>query len=267
LGIGIGPGLGGAAVSGRLAVVGIGPGDPRWITPEAQSALDQADALYGYAPYLNRVPAREGQARFASDNREEKARAAAALDHAAQGAHVALVSGGDPGIFAMAAAVCEAIETGPSCWRGLDLAILPGVTAMLAVAARVGAPLGHDFCALSLSDNLKPWEIIERRLVAAASVGLVIALYNVSSHSRPWQLGAAFQCLHRALKPTTPVVFGRAIGRADEKIVLTELTNAGNIPADMATLIIVGSAQTRVIARDGLKPLVYTPRAVELASA
>jgi precorrin-3B C17-methyltransferase len=254
-------------VSGRLVVVGIGPGDPRCITPEAQSALEQADALYGYAPYLNRVPARTGQPRFASDNREEKARALAALRYAAEGGHVALVSGGDPGIFAMAAAVCEAIETGPDSWRSLELAIVPGITAMLAVAARVGAPLGHDFCALSLSDNLKPWDLIERRLAAAASVGLVIALYNASSRSRPWQLGAAFECLRRALPPTTPVVFGRAVGRADENLVVTDLAAAGTVAADMATLIIVGSADTRVVARNGLQPLVYTPRAVELANA
>jgi precorrin-3B C17-methyltransferase / cobalt-factor III methyltransferase len=254
-------------VSGRLVVVGIGPGDPRCITPEAQSALEQADALYGYAPYLNRVPARTGQPRFASDNREEKARALAALRYAAEGGHVALVSGGDPGIFAMAAAVCGAIETGPDSWRSLELAIVPGITAMLAVAARVGAPLGHDFCALSLSDNLKPWDLIERRLAAAASVGLVIALYNASSRSRPWQLGAAFECLRRALPPTTPVVFGRAVGRADENLVVTDLAAAGTVAADMATLIIVGSADTRVVARNGLQPLVYTPRAVELANA
>ncbi len=248
-------------MSGRLVVVGIGPGNPHWITPEAQSALAQADALYGYAPYLERVPARAEQARIASDNREEKARASAALGHAAAGGHVALVSGGDPGIFAMAAAVCEAIETGPECWRGLDLAVVPGITAMLAVAARVGAPLGHDFCALSLSDNLKSWDLIERRLAAAASVGLVMALYNVASRSRPWQLGAAFECLRGALPPTTPVVFGRAVGRADENVVITDLASAGSVAADMATLVIVGSAHTRLVAREGLKPLVYTPRA------
>jgi precorrin-3B C17-methyltransferase / cobalt-factor III methyltransferase len=259
--------LGGAAVSGRLVVVGIGPGDARWITPEAQSALSEADALYGYASYLERVPARPGQARFASDNREENARATAALNHAAEGGHIALVSGGDPGVFAMAAAVCQAIETGPDGWRSLDLAIVPGITAMLAVAARVGAPLGHDFCALSLSDNLKPWDLIERRLVAAASVGLVIALYNPTSRSRSWQLDAAFECLRRALPPTTPIVFGRAVGRSNENVVVTDLAGAGSVAADMATLIIVGSAHTRVVARVGLTPLVYTPRAVELASA
>ena len=191
-------------MSGRLAVVGLGPGDARWLTREAEAALAAADALYGYGPYLDRVPARPGQARHPSDNREEDARAAAALRHAADGAHVAIVSGGDPGVFAMAAAVCAQIEAGPQAWRALDVAIVPGVTAMLAVAARVGAPLGHDFCALSLSDNLKPWEVIERRLDAAADAGFVIALYNPISRARPWQLGAAFERLRRQLPASTP---------------------------------------------------------------
>ena len=141
-------------MSGRLAVVGLGPGDARYLTPEAQAALAAAEALYGYGPYLDRAPVRDRQSRHASDNRQEGARAAAALAHASTGAHVAIVSGGDPGVFAMAAAVCEQIEAGPESWRALDIVIIPGVTAMLAVAARAGAPLGHDFCALSLSDNL-----------------------------------------------------------------------------------------------------------------
>src|SRR5207244_8066516 len=148
------------------------------------------------------------QARHPSDNREEGARSAAALRHAAEGAHVAIVSGGDPGVFAMAAAVCAEIEAGPPAWRTLDVAIVPGITAMLAVAARVGAPLGHDFCVLSLSDNLKPWELIERRLEAAASAGFVIAVYNPVSRARPWQLGTAFDRLSRLLPGSTPVIFG-----------------------------------------------------------
>ncbi|HEV3371427.1 MAG TPA: SAM-dependent methyltransferase, partial [Xanthobacteraceae bacterium] len=148
-------------MSGRLAVIGLGPGDARYVTPEAQAALAGAEALYGYGPYLDRVPARAGQSRHASDNRQEGARAAAALAHAAAGGSVALVSGGDPGVFAMAAAVCEELAAGPPAWRQLDVTIVPGVTAMLAVAARIGAPLGHDFCAVSLSDNLKPWELVE----------------------------------------------------------------------------------------------------------
>lgn len=248
-------------MSGRLAVVGLGPGDPRQLTPEAADTLAEADALYGYGPYLVHVPERAGQKRHVSDNREEGARAAAALDHAAKGARVALVSGGDPGVFAMAAAVCGEIERGPPAWRELDLVIVPGLTAMLAVAARVGAPLGHDFCALSLSDNLKPWELIERRLDAAATAGFVLALYNPVSRARPWQLGVAFERLSRYLPATTPVVFGRAVGRADEKVIITTLATADPVVADMATLVIVGSRETRVITRPGRPPLVYTPRA------
>jgi len=252
-------------VRGRLAVVGLGAGDARWLTPEAEVALAQAEALYGYAGYLDRVPPRAGQSRHPSDNREERARAQAALEATAAGAKVALVTAGDPGVFAMAAAVCEAIEHGPAAWRALDMVMIPGVTAMLAVAARVGAPLGHDFCALSLSDNLKPWETIERRLDAAAGAGFVLALYNPISRARPWQLGKAFERLRRHLPAATPVVFGRAVGRADERVMIATLLEADGVKADMATLIIVGSAATRLVARPGLAPLVYTPRTGELS--
>jgi len=254
-------------VSGHLAVVGLGPGDERYLTPEASEALAAAQALYGYGPYLERVPVHAGQVRHVSDNREERARAAAALSRAANGARVAVVSGGDPGVFAMAAAVCEEIEAGPDSFRALDIAIIPGITAMLAVAARIGAPLGHDFCALSLSDNLKPWDVIERRLDAAAGAGFVIALYNPVSRARPWQLGKAMQRLQRHLPPATPVVFGRAVGRADENVSVVPLDRAESAPADMATLIIVGSRATRVVERPGRSPLVYTPRAAVEVSA
>jgi len=254
-------------LSGSLSVIGLGPGNPQALTPEAAAALRAADALYGYGPYLDRVPSRAGQTRHASDNREEGARAATALRHAADGANVAMVSGGDPGVFAMAAAVCEQIERGDAAWRKLDVAVVPGVTAMLAVAARVGAPLGHDFCAMSLSDNLKPWDLIERRLVAVAGAGFVIALYNPISRARPWQLGKAFDLLRLHLPPSTPVIFGRAIGRPDEKVAVGPLEAVDPSLADMATLVIVGSPLTRVIDRPGLAPLVYTPRSTDGAGA
>jgi precorrin-3B C17-methyltransferase len=230
------------------------------VSEQALAALAAAEALYGYGPYLERVPEREGQSRHPSDNREEGARAAAALAHAAAGASIAVVSGGDPGVFAMAAAVCEQIETGPAAWRRIEITVVPGITAMLALAARVGAPLGHDFCALSLSDNLKSWDVIERRLDAAASAGFVIALYNPLSRARPWQLGAALERLRRHLPETTPVIFGRAVSRPDERIMITTLAEAVPASADMSTLIIVGSAETRLIGRPGLSPLVYSPR-------
>jgi len=254
-------------MTGHLAVIGLGPGDPRYLTPEAAEALAAAQALYGYGPYLDRVPARAGQSRHASDNREERTRAGAALRHAAHGARVAVVSGGDPGVFAMAAAVCETIESGPDDWRAIELTIVLGITAMLAVAARIGAPLGHDFCAISLSDNLKPWALVERRLDAAAGAGFVIALYNPVSRARPWQFGQAVERLRKHLPQTTPVVFGRAVGRPGENVNVTTLGDADKAQADMATLVIVGSRETRVIARPGQSPLVYTPRATAEVSA
>jgi precorrin-3B C17-methyltransferase len=254
-------------VSGRLAVIGLGPGDPRYLTAEAAEALAEADALYGYGPYLDRVPVRAGQTSHPSDNRQEAARAGEALRRAAQGGRVAVVSGGDPGVFAMAAAVCEQIETGPDPWRALDVVVVPGITAMLAVAARIGAPLGHDFCALSLSDNLKPWPLIERRLDAAADAGFVIALYNPVSRARPWQFGNAIERLRHHLPAATPVVFGRAVGRRDERVDITTLGAADAASVDMATLVIVGTRETRVILRPGRSPLVYTPRAAAEVSA
>jgi len=254
-------------MSGRLTIIGLGPGDDRTLTPEARDALAEAEALYGYGPYLDRVPQREGQARHATGNRVEGDRAQDALRHAASGAQVAMVSGGDPGVFAMASAVCGEIEAGPEAWRALDLVVVPGISAMLAVAARAGAPLGHDFCAMSLSDNLKPWDLIEKRLDAAAGAGFVIALYNPVSKTRPWQLGQAFARLSRHLPAATPVVFGRAVGRADEAVTVTTLDKAAEAKADMATLVIVGSPETRIIPREGKAPLVYTPRVAAAGTA
>ncbi len=247
-------------MSGHLTVLGTGPGNPGQTTPEAAEAIAAGEMFFGYKPYLDRLTLRPDQQRVASDNREEIDRARAALDAAAGGARVCVVSGGDPGVFAMAAAICEAIEDGPATWRALDLTILPGVTAMLAVAARAGAPLGHDFCAISLSDNLKPWELIERRLRVVAEAGLVIALYNPISRSRPWQLPAAFRVLREVLPVSVPVIFGRAIGRPDEQFAVIPLAEAERHPADMATCVIIGSPETRTIERPGRDPLVYSPR-------
>jgi precorrin-3B C17-methyltransferase len=248
------------AMSGRLDVIGIGPGGPALITPEARAALDAAELLYGYGPYLARLPPHPGQIHHASDNREEMGRAAAALDAALAGQRVAMVTGGDPGVFAMAAAVCEAIETGRPEWRMLDVTMHPGITAMLALAARAGAPLGHDFCAISLSDNLKPWAVVEQRLAAAAGAGFAIALYNPISRARPWQLGAAFACLAAHLPAGTPVIFGHAVARDAERLVIVPLGEAASEPASMASCIIIGTRETRVIARPGRAPLAYTPR-------
>jgi precorrin-3B C17-methyltransferase len=253
-------------MTGRLTVIGLGPGSLEQLTPEASDALRAAEVLFGYGPYLDRIPARIGQRRQASDNRQELDRATQALTDASHGAIVAVVSGGDPGVFAMAAAVCEALERGPVHWRAVELAIVPGITSMLAVAARVGAPLGHDFCALSLSDNLKPWPLIELRLRAAAGAGFVLALYNPISRSRPWQLDRAFEILRAQLPPETPVVFGRAVSRPDESIRVMSLSAAQGTHADMATCIIVGSVHTRVLERPDKTPLIYTPRSQPVPS-
>ncbi len=249
-----------AVVTGKLWVVGLGPGHSCQWTPEARDAVSAADVLFGYGPYLDRVPQRSGQERYASDNRQELQRAEHALRTASEGKTVAVVSGGDPGVFGMAAAVCEVLDRAPLDWLRVEVAIVPGISAMFAVAARVGAPLGHDFCTVSLSDNLKPWTLIEKRLAAAATAGFVIALYNPISRARPWQLERAFGTLGNVLPPTTPVVFGRAIGRNDERISITSLSTAASHDADMSTCIIVGSSETRLITRESGAPLVYTPR-------
>ncbi|EHK56598.1 precorrin-3B C(17)-methyltransferase [Allomesorhizobium alhagi] len=247
-------------MTGKIFVIGLGPGNADQITPQASRAAAEAEFFFGYGPYVDRLDLRPDQTRIASDNREELSRAMAALEKAAEGAKVAVVSGGDPGVFAMAAAVCEAIEAGPKEWRAVDLTIVPGVTAMLAVAARIGAPLGHDFCAISLSDNLKPWDLIEKRLLAAAGAGFVIALYNPISKARPWQLGRAFETLRGILPATTPVIFGHAAGRPDERIEVFPLSKADPEKADMATCVIIGSPETKIIERGERPALVYTPR-------
>jgi precorrin-3B C17-methyltransferase len=247
-------------MSGTLYVIGTGPGSPEQMTPEALNAVSKATEFFGYFPYLDRLSLRGDQKKIASDNREELDRAAAALTRAAAGVDVGVVSGGDPGVFAMAAAICEAIDKGPAEWRDIDIVVTPGVTAMLAVAARAGAPLGHDFCAISLSDNLKPWDVITRRLRLVAEAGLVIALYNPISKARPWQLGQAFDVLREVLPASVPVIFGRAAGRPDEKIVVKPLCEADAALADMATCVIIGSPETRIIDRGDKPGLVYTPR-------
>lgn len=247
--------------AGSLTVIGLGPGHPGWVTPAASDALAAATDLVGYGPYLDRAPAVEGQRRHASDNRVELERARFALGLAAEGGRVAVVSGGDPGVFAMAAAVLEALDAGEPVWREVPIRVEPGVTAMLAAAARVGAPLGGDFCAISLSDNLKPWEVVETRLRAALAADFAIALYNPISSARPWQLGAALALAAEIRGPDTPVVFAHAVGRPDERVRILPLAEAAAAQADMATLVIIGASTTRLVARgEGATPYVLTPR-------
>lgn len=249
-------------MSGSLTVVGLGPGDPSLLTESARRALDAAEDLIGYIPYVARVPERPGLVRHASDNRVEVDRARHALELAASGRRVAVVSGGDPGVFAMAAAVFEALEQGEPAWRDLAITVEPGITAMLAAAARLGAPLGGDFCALSLSDNLKPWDVITARLEAVLRADLVVALYNPISRARPWQLGAALGIAAEIRAADTPVVFARAVTRPDEALRVMTLAEACEAPADMATLVLIGASATRLIPRAEGLPFVYTPRSV-----
>jgi precorrin-3B C17-methyltransferase len=248
-------------MTGSLVIVGLGPGPERWIAPEASDALNAATDLVGYLPYLERVAERPGLRRHGSDNRTEIARACHALGMAAQGRRVAVVSGGDPGVFAMAAAVFEAIDSGEPAWRALDVTVVPGISALQAAAARLGAPLGHDFCAISLSDNLKPWHVVERRLRAAADGDFVIALFNPASKARPEQIHRAFSLLRDVRPAAIPVAFARAIGRPDERIVLTTIGEADPSIADMSTLVLIGSSETRLVQRAEGSPWLLTPRA------
>ena len=249
---------------GRLCVVGLGPGAPEWLSPEARRALAEANDLVGYGPYLDRVPQQFGQARHGSDNRVEIERAQHALKLAQGGSNVCVVSSGDPGIFAMASAVMEALEHGPPAWRDLDIQIIPGISAMQAAAARVGAPLGHDFCVLSLSDRLKPWETIRERLEAAARADFALALYNPASSQREWQLSEACALLLRYRAPETPVVLARALGGPAERIAVVTLAQLNPRDVDMRTVVLVGNSATRRIERTQGRDFVYTPRAYGL---
>src|SRR4051794_3993461 len=243
---------------GEVVVVGLGPGDERWLTPEAREALERADHVVGYRTYLDRVPHREGQQRHPSGNTVEAERADVALELARDGACVAVVSSGDPGVFAMAAAVVEQAAS-DSRWASVPVRVLPGVTAAQAVASRVGAPLGHDFAVVSLSDRLKPWDVITARLDALAGADLAIAVYNPTSQSRTWQLGEARDVLLKHRDPATPVVIGRDVGGPQESVRVVALADLDPAEVDMRCLLIVGSSQTRVLECDG-RTTVLTPR-------
>jgi cobalt-precorrin 5A hydrolase/precorrin-3B C17-methyltransferase len=250
---------------GKLAIVGTGPGGAAWMSPEVKEILREATDWVGYKFYLDLAGTlREGQKRHDSDNREEIDRARFALDLAASGKSVAVVSSGDPGIFAMAAAVFEAIDFDAKPeWQGIDIRVAPGISAMQAAAAAIGAPLGHDFCAISLSDILKPWEVIEQRISAAAAADLVMAFYNPISKQRKWQLERAIEILLQSRDPKTPVVLGRNLGRPGQSVRVCTLGEFQPQDADMRTLVIVGSSQTRIIPRKYGDVWVYTPRRYE----
>lgn len=247
---------------GRLAVIGLGPGAAELMVPAVKAELARANDVLGYETYVRMAgPFRADQVMHCTDNREEMQRARHAFELAAQGRSVVVVSSGDPGVFAMAAAVLEALhESSDAAWHNVDLEILPGVSASLATAAQAGAPLGHDFCVLSLSDNLKPWDIIETRLDLASQADLALAFYNPISRSRPWQLGRALEIVARHRTPQTPVVLGRDIGRPGQTLRVTTLGQLTPDQVDMRTMVLVGSSTTCVFARAGGGEWVYTPR-------
>jgi precorrin-2 C20-methyltransferase/precorrin-3B C17-methyltransferase len=228
------------------------------MTPQVRRALAEADELVGYVTYLNRVPVNPRQRRHASDNKVESERAAFALDLARRGKRVAVVSSGDPGIFAMAAAVLEVANEAE--YKDIPVTVLPGVSAAQAVAARIGAPLGHDFCTISLSDRLKPWGVVARRLDAVAAADLVIAIYNPASKERRHQVALARDIVLRHRDPSTPVVIGRAVGSDAESVSVVELGDLDPDAVDMRTLLIIGSSQTRATTRADGSTVVWTPR-------
>ncbi|MFY0617821.1 precorrin-3B C(17)-methyltransferase [Shimia sp.] len=249
-------------MTGWVQIVGIGPGDETLITPQVQAVLSEATDAVGYIPYVERVAQNPNLTLHPSDNRVEIDRSRHALEMASAGKRVVVVSSGDPGVFAMAAAVFEAMENGDPTWRELDIRVLPGITAMLAASAACGAPLGHDFCAINLSDNLKPWGLIEKRLRLAAEADFAMAFYNPRSKSRPEGFEKALMALKSACDDNRPMIFARNVSHPDQSIKIVPLQETTPDMADMRTVVILGSSQTRIITRDGA-PIVYTPRSVD----
>lgn len=244
-------------MSGWVAVVGLGPGRDDLVTPEVSATLAAATDVIGYIPYVERIAPAAGLTLHPSDNRVELERAELALRLASEGRRVVVVSSGDPGVFAMASAVFEELEAHPG-YMGTEIRVLPGITAMLAAAAAAGAPLGHDFCAINLSDNLKPWSLIEHRLRMAARGDFAMAFYNPRSKSRPHQFGQALDILREECGPKRLIIFARNVSRPDQTIRTVELGEATPEMADMRTVVLVGNAATRRVG-----PHVYTPRGAE----
>ncbi|UWR93221.1 precorrin-3B C(17)-methyltransferase [Phaeobacter inhibens] len=244
--------------NGWVVIAGLGPGNEALVTQEVRDVIDEATDIVGYIPYVNRVEPREGLTLHATDNRVEVDRATHALEMAAEGKRVVVVSSGDPGVFAMASAVFEALENSAEAhpeWLDLDIKVLPGITAMLAAAAAIGAPLGHDFAAINLSDNLKPWSLIEKRLQLVGEAGLAMAFYNPRSKSRPHQFARALEILREACGAETLISFARDVTKPGQELLTVPLKDATPEMADMRTVVIVGNRDTRRVGN-----YVYTPR-------
>ncbi|HEY0212251.1 MAG TPA: precorrin-3B C(17)-methyltransferase [Paenirhodobacter sp.] len=242
-------------MTGSLVIAGLGPGSGAMVTPEVAEALAHATDVVGYIPYVARVTPRAGLTLHASDNRVEMDRAALALRLAAAGGHVVVVSSGDPGVFAMASAVFEALEAGPAEWQALSIRVAPGITAMLAAAAAAGAPLGHDFCAINLSDNLKPFDLVLKRVRLGIEGDFALAFYNPRSRARPDQFARVLDVLRAVCEPGRLMVFARAVSTPDQAVTVVPLAQATPEMADMRTMVIVGSSATRRVGG-----FVYTPR-------
>ncbi|NSY40000.1 precorrin-3B C(17)-methyltransferase [Leisingera sp. ANG59] len=244
--------------NGWVVIAGLGPGNEALVTQEVRDAIGQATDIVGYIPYVKRIEPREGLTLHATDNRVEVDRATHALEMAAGGKRVVVVSSGDPGVFAMASAVFEALENNAEShpdWLALDIKVLPGITAMLAAAAAIGAPLGHDFAAINLSDNLKPWSLIEKRLQLVGEAGLAMAFYNPRSKSRPHQFARALDILRDACGADTLITFARDVTKPGQELLTVPLKEATPEMADMRTVVIVGNRDTRRVGN-----YVYTPR-------
>ena len=243
-------------MTGHLTIVGLGPGAEAMVTPEVRAALDAATDVVGYIPYVARVAARPGLTLHPSDNRVELDRATDALRMAEAGQRVVVVSSGDPGVFAMASAVFQALEA----WRGtpVQITVLPGITAMLAAAAALGAPLGHDFCTINLSDNLKPFSLIERRVRLAVEADFAMALYNPRSANRPDGFSLVLDLLRQTCAPHRLISFARAVSTPDQHLRTVTLAEARPEMADMRTVVILGNSTTRRVG-----PYVYSPRWAE----
>lgn len=241
-------------MNGWVAIVGLGPGRETLVTPEVREVVALATDVIGYIPYVKRIAPRAGLTLHATDNRVEIDRATHALSLAQSGARVVVVSSGDPGVFAMASAVFEALEAQPQ-FADVPITVHPGITAMLAAAAAAGAPLGHDFCTINLSDNLKPWDMIENRLRMASRADFAMAFYNPRSKSRPHQFGQALEILREECGTDRLITFARNVSHADQRLVTVTLGEATEDMADMRTVVLVGNSATRRVG-----PYVYTPR-------
>jgi precorrin-3B C17-methyltransferase len=246
-------------MNGKIFVVGLGPGDPSQITPQVSNAINLATDVIGYFSYVDRIAPKKGLKLHPSDNRVEAERAKHALTLAEAGSVVLVVCSGDPGVFAMASAIFEVLENNAPNWNNIDIEILPGITAMIASAARVGAPLGHDFCAINLSDNLKPWSIIDKRIRLAVEADFAIAFYNPRSKSRPKGFEKTLRLLKSHCEGDRPIIFARAVSTEEETIKYVSISKAKADMADMRTLVIVGSSQTRIIHQNN-REWMYTPR-------